>query len=361
VNGSVKSVHIYLDMANHTFTLPNGTEVQTCPAALGYSFAGGTTDGPGAFDFIQGDNSSQRQNPFWEIVKGAITPKPSVIQIACQYPKPILLNSGYAHTPYEWAPSTVDIQMLRVGNLVMLIIPGELTTMSGRRLRNAVRAQLISSGVLDDDAYVVIAGPANTYAHYVTTLEEYGQQRYEGASTIFGQYTLDAYIDKYSSLVPYLADNATGAPASDAAPAEQTSKAISLQTSVIVDNPPFRRHFGQVLIDVGSGPYRAGDTVTAQFVGANPRNNLRLEGTFLTVDRLISGQWSTVRTDSHPSTIYNWSRTSKVLGTSIVNTSWTIEDGTSAGTYRFTYLGDSKSITGSISPFTGKSSNFAVG
>lgn len=45
----------------------------------------------------------------------------------------------------------------------------------------------MSSGVAGDDAYVVIAGPANTYAHYVATLEEYSVQRYEGASTIFGQ------------------------------------------------------------------------------------------------------------------------------------------------------------------------------
>jgi hypothetical protein len=50
----------------------------------------------------------------------------------------------------------------------------------------AVRAELISSGVLGADAYVVVAGPANVYAHYVTTREEYGVQRYEGASTIFG-------------------------------------------------------------------------------------------------------------------------------------------------------------------------------
>ena len=53
--------------------------------------------------------------------------------------------------------------------------------------REAIRAQLISSGVLGSDAYVVIAGPANTYAHYVATREEYSVQRYEGASTIFGQ------------------------------------------------------------------------------------------------------------------------------------------------------------------------------
>ena len=53
--------------------------------------------------------------------------------------------------------------------------------------RDALRTALISQGVLGDDAYVVIAGPANTYAHYVATPEEYSVQRYEGASTIFGQ------------------------------------------------------------------------------------------------------------------------------------------------------------------------------
>ena len=55
--------------------------------------------------------------------------------------------------------------------------------------RNAIRTQLISQGVISDDAYVVIAGPANTYGHYVATPEEYGVQRYEGASTIFGPCT----------------------------------------------------------------------------------------------------------------------------------------------------------------------------
>ena len=51
---------------------------------------------------------------------------------------------------------------------------------------NAIRTNLISQGVIGEDAYVVVAGPANTYAHYVATPEEYGIQRYEGASTIFG-------------------------------------------------------------------------------------------------------------------------------------------------------------------------------
>lgn len=66
---------------------------------------------------------------------GAITPFPSKAQIACQDPKPILLNTvrlvslnfartnrfskGFAHIPYDWAPNTVDVQMLRVGNFGM--------------------------------------------------------------------------------------------------------------------------------------------------------------------------------------------------------------------------------------------------
>ena len=44
------------------------------------------------------------------------------------------------------------------------------------------------------DVRVVIAGLANTYSSYIATFEEYGVQRYEGASTIFGPHTLDAYI-----------------------------------------------------------------------------------------------------------------------------------------------------------------------
>jgi neutral ceramidase len=117
--------------------------------------------------------------------------------------------------------------------------------------RNAIRARLIADGVIENDAYVVIAGPANTYAHYVTTIEEYGVQRYEGASTLFGPCefsvrlwrceisltvwhatdTLDAYIDKYSSLVSYLADDATAGevPLSDPAPPDLTSGAISFR------------------------------------------------------------------------------------------------------------------------------------
>lgn len=96
----------------------------------------------------------------------------------------------------------------------------------------------------------MIAGPANTYSHYIATKEEYSVQRYEGASTIYGPCTcighgsgnlwvehattldtLDAYIHEYGQLVPYLAPNVTNKPPSDAAPVNLSSEAISLRVS----------------------------------------------------------------------------------------------------------------------------------
>ncbi|KAH0578233.1 hypothetical protein H2248_004012 [Termitomyces sp. 'cryptogamus'] len=141
---------------------------------------------------------------------------------------------------------------------------------------------------------------------------------------------------------------------------DQTSKVISLQHGVLFDSAPFEKTFGTVLVDVNTTPYHAGDVVSAQFVGANPRNNLRLESTFLTVDRLVDGQWKAVRSDSHPSTTYQWVRVNTILGTSTVTITWTIESGTPFGTYRLSYFGDSKPVIGSISSFSGISSSFTV-
>jgi neutral ceramidase len=343
---------------------------------MGHSFAGGTTDGPGHFDFTQGKTSGNVSNPLWAIVGAGVTSRPSREQADCQYPKPVLLNTGYSHKPYEWQPDTVPVQILRVGQFVMLIAPGEFTTMAGRRLRNAVRSKLLFEGVIDNSAYVVIAGPANAYAHYITTPEEYAIQRYEGASTIYGQYTLEAYMDKFTSIIKYLSPSATGSPISDAAPAEQISKALSLRVSdnsmtmsskmlikeqrgVVADTAGLGRKFGSVRTDVTES-YERGQTAFAVFTAANPRNNLRLEETFLAVDRLVDSSWTPYRSDSHPSTRFHWVRTSTMIGTSTANISWVIEDDTPAGTYRLTYYGDYKSMVGKITPFIGYSSNFTI-
>merc|ERR1719244_1146681 len=151
LSGPIQWVHQWLEMSQAPVTLENGTVTKTCKAALGYSFAAGTTDGPGEFDFTQGTNSG---NPFWDFVTGFLKhPEPE--QIACHAPKPILLDTGEYTLPFAWHPATVDTQVLRIGQLLMLAVPGEFTTMSGRRIREA-----IANSATIDEAKVAIANSA---------------------------------------------------------------------------------------------------------------------------------------------------------------------------------------------------------
>ena len=103
--------------------------------------------------------------------------EPSEGQKACHGAKPILLDVGEMSSPYLWTPNVVDIQVLRVGQLVIIVSPGEASTMAGRRWKNAVRDTLAPLFAEEDDSatpIVVLGGPAKSYTHYITTEEEYG-------------------------------------------------------------------------------------------------------------------------------------------------------------------------------------------
>ena len=98
--GVVRSFHTFVDFSNYTFQLSNGTTKRTCKAALGFSFAAGTTDGPGSFDFTQ-NNPDAPNNPFWLLVRNFLK-APSKDQIECHKPKPILMDVGEMDKPYPW-------------------------------------------------------------------------------------------------------------------------------------------------------------------------------------------------------------------------------------------------------------------
>jgi hypothetical protein len=80
------------------------------------------------------------------------------VSIFISSPKPVLLAVGEAYWPYEWVPSIVETQVLRVGNLYILGVPGELTTMSGRRLRKVVEKIVKEKAPGEPEPRVVIAG-----------------------------------------------------------------------------------------------------------------------------------------------------------------------------------------------------------
>jgi neutral ceramidase len=106
-----------------------------------------------------------------------------------------------------------------------------------------------------------------------------------------------------------------------------------------MDRAPLFRTFGSIIDNVAAH-YIAGDTVVARFVGANPRNNLRLEGTFAAVEKLVPGtrRWERIRSDRDWSLVYAWKRSSTALGTSIVEIRW--ETGWETGRWRQDFPGN---------------------
>ncbi|KAL1310514.1 hypothetical protein AAFC00_000799 [Neodothiora populina] len=397
---TVRSLHTFVDFANRTFVLSNGTLGRTCAAALGYSFAAGTTDGPGAFDFKQNNPGDPNANPFWAVVGNSLH-SPGPDQIDCQGVKPILLDVGETMSPYQWSPNIVDIQLLRVGQLLIIVSPGEATTMAGRRWKDALASSAVGSWAegSSESPFVVLGGPANSYTHYITTEEEYGVQRYEGASTLYGPNTLEAYINLTLSRLPYLSaaaqtSNDTSLPPFAASlprlspgpqPPINTNVSLSFIQPVVLDRAPLFKSFADVVDDVRprySLSSSSAPVISATFVGANPRNNLRLNGTFAAVEKHNQqlGIWQQVRSDADWSLVYEWKRTSSVAGTSTVRLSWElgwevgvwgrndsddddVDEGlidALKGRYRFRYFGDAKSIGGTVTAFEGVSGEFEL-
>lgn len=362
VGSSVKSFHTFQDMSNYSFPLLNGSYVRTCPAALGYSFAAGTSDGPGAFDFTQNDPNTPNTSPVWRVVSGAIK-APSEVQKRCHFPKPILLDVGEISSPYLWTPNVVDIQVLRVGQFIIIVSPGEATTMSGRRWKDAIHETATSLSLSDSSAepIVVIGGPANSYTHYISTPEEYDIQRYEGASTLYGKYTLNAYINLTLNYLPYLSSSSKTHPIPGPMPPNNVNRSLSFIAGVVYDGAPAWKSFGDIKFDV-KAKYIPGDRVSATFIGANPRNDLRLEGTYAAIEGFDpeTSRWNTVRDDGDWSLVFNWKKISEVLGTSEVEIVWEIERWAMPGRYRVRYFGDWKAIGGTITGFEGVSGEFLL-
>ena len=410
IGSTIRSFHTFVDLAQYEFQHPDGRNLSTCSASLGYSFAAGTTDGPGEFDFTQRKGGSAESNKLWKTVR-TLLHKPTPEQKQCQHPKEILLDVGESKKPYAWSPNIIDIQLLRIGQLVLVVSPGEATTMAGRRWREAIKEAFakqrsISEGV-HEEPMVLLGGPANTYAHYIATEEEYSVQRYEGASTLHGPHTLDAYINLSLSYLPYISNSMLPSPLpllpSDTSPPINTNRSLSFISGVVRDSAGFGRQFGQTVKDVqtvGNGAYYThGDVVVARFVGANPRNNLRLEDTYVAVEQLREDSvkagnkgnkkdddndegmlWTRVRDDADWDLVFEWFRLSTVLGTSEVEVRWEIrlredqEPGrvpqqkggphrssdSVTGKYRLRYWGDAKSFGGKITGFEGTSGIFEV-
>eukprot|EP01006_Ploeotia_vitrea_P044774 TRINITY_DN66864_c9_g7_i2.p1 TRINITY_DN66864_c9_g7~~TRINITY_DN66864_c9_g7_i2.p1 ORF type:complete len:632 (-),score=294.63 TRINITY_DN66864_c9_g7_i2:1505-3400(-) len=204
---------------------------KTCPATLGVSFIGGTEDGVGfvlanegdhmGFTVVKENNLTHhpkvRTNLATKILTQSFRVRPETRE--CQLPKRSLMETAvpqlFSKKPVT--PQVLPLQILRVGQFVTFALPFETTTMAGRRVRlNGVRA--LTAGLKPDriesragqdpnkhwdaerNLYSTVTAPANAYSGYVTTLEEYRLQHYEGGATYFGKYQLAAAMQVFAQI-----------------------------------------------------------------------------------------------------------------------------------------------------------------
>ena len=113
-------------------------------------------------------------------------------------------------------PKAVPLMALRIGDRLIVSMPGEMTSEMGRRVRASVLDAAKGAGITT----TVIAGLANEYASYFTTPEEFDEQHYEGGATIYGRASGVALQEALNRLAGALA---AGQPAPDAYPYDPTN------------------------------------------------------------------------------------------------------------------------------------------
>lgn len=344
----VASMLCYIDLAALTidgrFT-PDGAPRRTSPAAAGVSLAAGSVeDGPG---LPGGPIPEGVRNPMIDFLGGIDHPHPAWLADA-QAPKAIFAPLGLM-PPVPWVPNVVPIQLVRIGDLYLAAAGGEFTIVAGLRVRRAVAAVL---GV--ELEQVLLQGYSNSYHEYVTTPEEYDAQQYEGASTLFGRYTLCGYVQEFTRLAEAFAAGQTVG----RGPAPRDVSALQPNFAAVPgpDATPPGRGFGDVLVQ--PTPCRRGEQAVVEFVSAHPKHNPRRGDTFLHVQRQTAAGWARVANEGEWDVRFHWRKEGAAV--SIARFTWDIPATAEPGTHRFVHYADVLGADGTLRPLTGTSDEFEV-
>lgn len=327
----------------------------TWPAAFGISFArGSSVDGvpsllvPGIHEGITKDDPEALNIHIRDLIRQVL----SFAKLGGDHPdvdeamrvghgqKPIILAPGLYEPPL--VPDIVPLQLLRIGNLVLVGVPAEITTMAGRRLRDDVMDVFRHSpaGANSPVSEVVVTAYSNAYSGYVTTKEEYRVQHYEGASTLFGPFTSRAYRQEFVKLSEALRD-ALPAPAGPTPPdlsATMDRKKLEYPTG---SRPAFGFHrFGDIT-GFPEREYRPGQDVSVTFITADPFLDKKRPETFASVFKNVGTpdkpRWRRMYTDRDESTFVRWTR--YILDSFQLTVTWTIPKDAETGEYVIQHKG----------------------
>jgi neutral ceramidase len=321
----------------------DGSSHRTSRACAGASsLAGSWVDGPGFPGFREG-----HRNPVFAVASRLVYRLSRRLRDS-QAPKALVFPGGLLNRMRPMVASRAPVQLLRIGRLYLIGIPGEVTIVAGLRLRRVV-AGIVGADLAD----VLVAGYSNGYIHYITTPEEYDAQEYEGGSTLFGRWELGALCQTAAALATAMRDGVPvepGAPPPDLSGWQGTGG-----RAPPVDRAPSGRRPGDVL-EQPLQRYRPGERVAAVFVGANPNHDLHRGDTYLEAQHRDGDRWQTVADDGDWSTRFHWRRARP--GSRVIIT-WDIQPGTPAGEYRLRYRGE-QLVDGGLWPFVSTTTSFAV-
>ncbi len=213
-------------------------------------------------------------------------------------------------------PNRLPLLAIRLGDNLIVSIPGEPTKEVGTRTRNAVAAATQGTGI----DRVVVSGLANEFALYFTTPEEYQRQHYEGGNTHFGTYSGVLVQQELATLARRLV---RGEPAQTAAEFDPTN-------GVVPDGPQYGpgASEGKLIGGPPAKPYGRLDRATIAWQGGPKGLDRPVDRPFITAERKVGKRW--VRQDDDLGLAMLW----RVEDSGRYDAQWEIPLGTPMGTYR---------------------------
>jgi hypothetical protein len=104
-------------------------------------------------------------------------------------------------------PEVAQIMVVRIGGLLLGVLPAEVTTEAGAQMRRVI-AHAAGWNVMN----VALLGLANGFIQYVATDQEYSAQSYEGGSTLYGPRSAAMFASALGALTARLKANSWSSP-----------------------------------------------------------------------------------------------------------------------------------------------------
>lgn len=245
----------------------------------GQGTLGGTVDSSAEFGFPQLTGSEEGRGPLYDNTH--VSHEGDHLPVDANPVQGDKIAS--ARPPALDVPQAVPVLAVRLGDRMLVSIPGELTVTMGQRVKRAVMAVAGPAGV----SQVVIAGLTNEYLSYFTTPEEYQAQHYEGGSNLYGRYSSNLLEQ---TLVDLSARLVRGAPAPAPYPFDPTH-------GVSADAAPFGT--GATQATITGQPQPVARLAHAHFAwhGGGRGLDRPVDGPFVSIRRQVAGRWLPVTND----------------------------------------------------------------